>query len=757
MNQQPLRILFVDDSHAAYELICDVLSETRYQSFQVDWSAKYVEALDWILHRGYDACLIDYYLNGRSGLDLIQEALAKGCKSPLIVVTGKGDLDLDLKVMRSGAADYLDKTDIRPTTLERCIRYAMERAKTLASLRESEERYRDLFENSTDLIQSVDTQGRYLYVNRAWHQALGYHAQEIPQLNMLDIVHPDHAAYCKQVLQTVLEGQEVSHVETIFRAKDGREVIVEGSLNRKLIPGQAPVTRAIFRDITQRKRTEQALKESEERLRIVVQSLPIFVFMTDRDGIVRLGEGKVVDLPGIGSASFTGKHIETILKLLLGDPLPAEPQAHLTRALQGQAGYFTTQFASLCFEINYAPLRDHNGEFIGVIGVTKDITSIKQAEAAERRQRLLFEALHDTATALNSTLLFEEILERILANVEKVIPHDAADIMMVEDGAAKIVGARGYEEKQLPAPTGEVKIADIPNLQKMVETRQLIIVPDTQQAPTWVDLPSTRWVRSYAGIPIQSEGKVVGFLNLSSKTPNFFTLEMTKYVQMFSNQIAIAVQNARRYEQAQELATLNERQRLARDLHDAVSQTLFSASVIAESLPRIAKDMPESVRLALTELHLLNRRALAEMRSLLLELRPKALVESKIEDLLRQLAETFSTRQRIDVDLKLIEGLNVPTDTKIMLYRISQEALNNIAKHAHATQVAIHLSKTDSSFMLAISDNGRGFDVSDTLPDNFGLSIMRERAKSIGGTFQITSHPGNGTRVIVQFPEHGLS
>lgn len=179
---------------------------------------------------------------------------------------------------------------------------------------------------------------------------------------------------------------------------------------------------------------------------------------------------------------------------------------------------------------------------------------------------------------------------------------------------------------------------------------------------------------------------------------------------------------------------------------------MFSASVIAESLPRIVKDLPTTIQDGLGELHLLNRRALAEMRSLLLELRPKALVETKLEDLLRQLAETFVSRQPLEMKLDLTENLTMSTDVKIALYRIAQEAFNNIAKHARAVSVSLSLRQVEGALQLQVTDDGRGFDMNDTLPDSFGISIMRERTKGINGTLRITSNAANGTSVTVTVP-----
>jgi PAS domain S-box-containing protein len=745
----PLNILFVTDAAEQYQQIQDLLSSSRYLSYVVEWSANCDEALDRLLHGEYDAALIDHTIGECSGLTLIRDTLEKGCKAPLIFLTDNADHEIDIEVMKAGAADYLEKSEIRSSSLERSIRYSIERTKAIANLRESEERYRDLFENSTDLIQSVDLDGNYLYVNHAWRQTLGYTEDEIQSLNMLNIIHPAYVEHCMTILQQVLIGRETQNIQTVFLAKDGREIIVEGNINGKHDGGAKPVTRGIFRDITKRRHTEEALKTSEQRLRMVIQHLPVFLFTVDRDGTFHFGDGKMSAIPGFAADMLEGKHVESLLITLSDQPLDDIQRINLDKAFNGQPGHFILPISDRSFEVFYAPMHDPEGEFIGIIGVSTDVTTLKQAETAERTQRRLAEALYGTAAALNSTLNFEEILDRILINIGKVIPHETATIIMIEDGFGHTT--RSYTDQQgASAENGDkISIKDVPNLRTMVETRQPIIVPDTHKQSEWVDIPEARWMRSYAGIPIQSDGKVIGFLNLGSSTAGFFSNDMTHYLQVFSHQIAAAIQNARFYEQGQELAALNERQRLARDLHDAVSQTLFSASLIAESLPRIAKNLPDTVRSGLKELHLLNRRALAEMRSLLLELRPKALTDTSLEELLRQLAETFISRQRIEMDMQIAENLNVSEDVKIALYRIVQEALNNVTKHARATEVTFYLIETPEGLQLQIGDNGSGFDVRDTLPDNLGLSIMKERAKSVSAAFQLHSIVGQGTTVTV--------
>ena len=403
-------------------------------------------------------------------------------------------------------------------------------------------------------------------------------------------------------------------------------------------------------------------------------------------------------------------------------------------------------------------IRDDAGEPIAFISVCTDITERKRAEAAEREQRTLAEALRDTAAALTSTLDLDEVLDRILANVGRVVPHDTAYVVLLEAGGARLVRSRGYAEAGLePARIAErFAIADHPLLRRMAETGQPVAVFDVQTG-AFRDRhpPAASWLRAYVGAPIHLSGAVIGFLGLHSATPGFFGQAHAGRLQTFADQAAIAIQNAQFHEQARALAALEERQRLARDLHDAVSQTLFSASVIAGALPRLWERNPAKVPPRLEQLHRLTRGALAEMRALLMELRPSALTEAHLGELLQQLGEAVMGRSQMAVTLAVEDVAGLPPDVQMALYYIAQEALNNVVKHARANEAAVRLHNGAEGLRLSIHDDGRGFDP-DRVPNTcMGLRIMGERAASIGAALSITSAPGAGTTLEVIWPGGG--
>jgi signal transduction histidine kinase len=248
-------------------------------------------------------------------------------------------------------------------------------------------------------------------------------------------------------------------------------------------------------------------------------------------------------------------------------------------------------------------------------------------------------------------------------------------------------------------------------------------------------------------VPVVIDDEVFGVFTVGYTEVRAFDDDDLRLVTAFAQRAASAIRNARLYEQAQQAATLEERQRLARELHDAVTQTLFSASIIADILPRLWERSPAEAKTRVGELRELTRGALAEMRTLLLELRPAALAETPIEELLHQLGEATIGRARVPVVVDAEVGCALPLDVKVGFYRIAQEALNNIAKHAGASQVTVTLACSDSHAQLTIQDDGVGFEPTVVRPDNLGLRIMRERAAAIGATLSIDSEPGIGASI----------
>jgi two-component system nitrate/nitrite sensor histidine kinase NarX len=249
------------------------------------------------------------------------------------------------------------------------------------------------------------------------------------------------------------------------------------------------------------------------------------------------------------------------------------------------------------------------------------------------------------------------------------------------------------------------------------------------------------------GTPLRSGGKVTGVLSVSSDQPGLYNSYILPILEAFANHAAIAMTNARLYQEARNVAAVEERNRLARDLHDAVTQTLFSASIIAEALPLQWEQDQDGARENLDRLHQLTSGALAEMRMLLLELRPASLQQTTLSTLLRNLLDAFQAKNNVHVDIQVEEdgGADLPGEVKEYFYRITQEALNNITKHSKASLVEVRLKANSDGVSLRIQDDGKGFDMDQVPTGRLGLQIMGERAAAIAANLQIESGSGAGT------------
>jgi two-component system nitrate/nitrite sensor histidine kinase NarX len=254
-------------------------------------------------------------------------------------------------------------------------------------------------------------------------------------------------------------------------------------------------------------------------------------------------------------------------------------------------------------------------------------------------------------------------------------------------------------------------------------------------------------------VPVAVKNRVIGSVGVAHVEPGYFTAHHANLALTVANQAAIALVNAELFEHAQALAAMQERQRLAQNLHDAVNQSLFSAGLIADVLPRLWDRDQEEARKSLDDLRRLTRAAQAEMRALLAELRPSALTDTDLGDLLHLLGNALAGRLNIPVTVTVAKEVVLPPDVQVAFYRVCQEALNNITKHAKASQVEIQLQYEGSVVELWVHDDGLGFEEAPVLMGHYGLSMMRERAEAVGAQLTITSQPGEGTELSMQWQE----
>jgi signal transduction histidine kinase len=248
--------------------------------------------------------------------------------------------------------------------------------------------------------------------------------------------------------------------------------------------------------------------------------------------------------------------------------------------------------------------------------------------------------------------------------------------------------------------------------------------------------------------------RVIGTLDVHSTDVNAFTPEDGLVIQSLADQIAIAIENARLYDSSRELAVLEERHRLARELHDSVTQSLFSLDLVAKTITTYLKRDPEQAEARIQRMRQITHDTLQEMRSVIFDLRPPNLEQDGLIVALRQHVNRMRWPSGPDIDLETTGERRLPLSVEKELFRIAQEAINNALKHSGAQHVNVVLTLNGGQAILQVSDDGRGFDVSAPPADRqaFGLIGMRERAQALNGRFQIASAPDRGTRIEVRLP-----
>lgn len=399
-----------------------------------------------------------------------------------------------------------------------------------------------------------------------------------------------------------------------------------------------------------------------------------------------------------------------------------------------------------------------------LLGVVRDISErikeeqrLDQSIAIRSREQATLLAISHT---LASTLELRPGL--ILEQLREIIEYNHAGLFSLEKSALVTLAMRGTSQLEQSDPI-HIQLTDPEILSELFNEHRPIRIADVR-----VDEPQAQSLRllledgaavllkgmlSWMWVPLAVKSRVIGGMGVAHKKRDFFTPHHADLALSVANQAAITMINAELYEHAQELAVLEERQRLARNLHDAVNQSLFSAGLIAEVLPRLWDRDQEEARRSLEDLRKLTRGAMAEMRALLAELRPSTLTDAELGDLLRLLGNAFNGRTNVPATVTVKGQGVIPAEVQVAVYRLCQEALNNVAKHAEASSVEIVLNQDESSIDLSICDNGRGFDPQHVTSGHYGLSMMRERAEAVGAQLSIISQPGKGTALTIHWKE----
>jgi len=364
------------------------------------------------------------------------------------------------------------------------------------------------------------------------------------------------------------------------------------------------------------------------------------------------------------------------------------------------------------------------------------------------------ETINAISDVVNRSLDLNMILTSALAKTLEVTNMDAGVAYRLNEGSHmfEMLATQGfsdeYNDKHRFLPFSLTGFD--PNEEKL---EIIVSFIDQYPIPTVKEDLQREGVKVAVRLPLISKGKMLGYLGLSRHHEEPVTQDEMKIFTAIGQQISIAIENASLYQNAEETAATAERNRLARDLHDAVTQTLFSVSLLADILPELYRINEGEAKKRTKELKDLARGALAEMRTLLMELRPSALLSVSLKSLLQQLCDAANGRTSVPIKFSFEGERDVPEVQKIALYRMTQEAINNIIKYAQATQVKVELIQTPDFVEIAIRDNGIGFEMNEVESHRMGLRIMHERAAAIDAELRVVSKPGEGTNITITWCE----
>lgn len=511
------------------------------------------------------------------------------------------------------------------------------------------------------------------------------------------------------------------------------------------------------------KRAAQVLQQSEERFRAIFENAGIGIALVGMDRRPLEANAALIEMTGYNPEEFfqlSGADLSYREDAEIGIPELQDVLAGKLNSYQIDKRYVRKDGQVYWVRLTNSVVRGPGGGPQYFVTMIEDIDEQKHAAEELRKSQARFQALFDNVAVGVAVMTLGRRPIAFNAATERIIGY-------------KLEELQDIDPRTLAVPEDRPMDAEL--FQELIEGRRDSYVMERRYRHR---NGKTFWARVNYILVRDLDGRpdyLIGIIEdiddqkraaerLAAQEADYLLMlqhrvnERTHELEETNQRLQLEIEQRTRIEKelaeraAQEAVTAD-RTRLARDLHDAVTQTLFSASLVAEVLPELWEMDVDEAKKSTEELRQLTRGALAEMRTLLLELRPATLTQTRLSDLVRQLCEAFIGRSRLPITLNVEGDCPLPPEVQVAVYRIAQESLNNVFKYARATQVQVNLFLSPSTVHFETCDNGIGFDMSMAKPTSLGMRIMRERAEAIGADFEITSQPGAGTCVEVTWNE----
>jgi diguanylate cyclase (GGDEF)-like protein/PAS domain S-box-containing protein len=470
MEPRTIRVLLVDDSETEYALTKHLLSKARRTRYEVDWVATFEQGLEAIQQARHDVYLLDHRLGKRTGLELLREALGRGCTAPLIILTGEGDIEIDIEFMRAGATDYLDKTQLSPVLLDRSLRYGIERKRTTDNLRE--------LQKAVDSMQVgiivTDLHGKIVFVNPAAARMHGYKPTDLPgQLGDLLCHEPERPQGGIEPLKWIKgwrrDGVRRRKDGTLFPAQLMTDVVND-------VNGQPIAMATVCEDVSERRRAEEALRESEEKYRALVDTAVDVIFTLAPDGTILSLNPAFETSTGWRREEWIGKNYLTLVHPDERAALTAEMHRVWAEGatLKSERRVLARSGAWITAEYTATQLK-REGLPAALIGVARDVTARRRAEEALRRKEMMlaraeqiahlgsweWELLPDRLTGSDELhrilgVTTDELLPSLRGFLDRVHPEDRNLVRSVLEQSAQTSEAFELEHR-IQQPDGTLR------------------------------------------------------------------------------------------------------------------------------------------------------------------------------------------------------------------------------------------------------------------------------------------------------------
>lgn len=766
----PLRILIVEDSADDVMLLLRELRNAGYDPVvrQVNTSHAMESALD---EEAWDAVVAAHRMPLFSATGALMVLRQRGLDLPFIVVfSSKIDEGIATAFTKAGAHDYVTKDSLARLgpAIERKMHDAEDRRerrraeKALEEFREIEDRFRATFDQVAVGMSHVGLEGRLLRVNRKFCDIIGYTSEELLGLTFQDITHPDDLKTDLGYVRQLLAGEiQTYSIEKRYIHKHGAPVWIYLTVSLVRRPsGEPGYFIAVVEDISERKRTQEALRQSEVLYRTVVEQAAANIFLVDAETEHILEANATLHR----SLGYTDEEIRrmTLKDILARDQEVVDPDVR--NALKegsfvvGERLFCCKDGSLLDVEVSLSSVSYDGRDALCI--AAHDVTERKRAEESLRRSLSVLLALREAGQILGSTLEAEEIVSRLLEIMQSVSSLTATVISVLgEDGELRIwrsVGLEGLWQRARYAP--EAEAARRAALENGEYHLFLLQRPDSGSG-------------QLAGLclPLRTREHAIGVLEAYGPG-SLAESDTVEILSSLASQAASALENARLYaelgEREQRLQDLvgkllgaqeEERRLVSYEVHDGLAQVAVAAHQHLQAFSRRHPPNTERSRRDLERVLRLVRRTVSDARKIIANLRPTTLDDFG-------LAATIS----LEVDRLREEGYRVDYEeelgeerlsalAEIALFRVTQEALTNIRKHAQTRRVRIELRRQENNVRLEVRDHGRGFDPTAASAgsgpgERVGLAGMRERIGMLGGKLEIHSRPGGGTSIVVEVP-----